>query len=118
VLLSLNLKHCLWVTSRWYGTVLITVNFKTFVRLFQSVISLHCPWRSTIWRGNWTVRSHGSVALTMQWNVYRSIYRQPVAIKQCRIQFVRMGSAQVLQTRIIISMYTVLCTVYIYKECV
>jgi len=91
---------------------MITENLKTFVRLFQSVISLHCPLRSTLWRGNCTVHSHGSVALTMQWTVYRSIYRQLIAIKYCSIQFVRMGSAQALQTRMIISIYTVDCNFY------
>ena len=43
---------------------------------------------------NPTVHSHGSVALTTPWTVYRGKYRQPIAIKQCSIQFLSMFSAQ------------------------
>jgi len=46
------------------------------------------------------------------------MYRQPIAIEQCSIQFLRMFSAQALQTRVIISIYSVQCYVYLRNECV
>jgi len=42
------------------------------------------------------------------------MYRQPIAIKQCSIQFLNMFSAQALQTGIIIYIY-IYCVTFIYK---
>ena len=86
---------------------MISGHLNTFVRIFRSIISLHCPWRSTLWRGNPTVHSHGNVALNMQWTVYRGMYRQPITIKQCSIQFLGMFSAQAQETGSFIYIYRV-----------